>query len=291
VGSTARQHSASGAATSRGRRSESSAPLDELEVRPIQVGDAALAAGLHDQALPHTFFAALGVGFLRAYWRALATDPRTIGFVAARGEEAIGFVVGTSHPREQRRRIVRRHGARLLVLGAAGLARNPPQAVRFLRTRSGRYCRALRRYLRARSETLDASTGPGARQDGVLSHVMVSADVRAHGIGRALIDAFLRVSGEAGVTNVQLVTLGGERGASGFWRRLGWASAGAGRDADGRLIERFAHTTTVPARPAAVPPVALTARGVSTRPGSSPVNTPDGDGAVGGSSDARPWGT
>jgi GNAT superfamily N-acetyltransferase len=222
-----------------------------VEIRRLVPGDAPTAAALYGDALGHTFFAALGQRFLRAYWRALAMAPTSVGFVATFHGEPVGFVIGTLDPSAQRRWIVRRHAWPLLFHGVVGMLRQPAEAVRFGRTRALRYGRGLWRYLRAPASTREGSAPDGPRI-GVLLHIMVAPHAQALGVGRRLATAFMAMAAKSDVSELQLITLAGPAGAAGFWRAMGWESAGEAEDADRRRIERFRYPLVASRRDRAI---------------------------------------
>lgn len=198
-------------------------------VRLLEAPDIAFAAGLHAHALPQGFFVLLGPGFLRAYYRGFIASPHAIALVAEREGEPIGVLVGTLDSAAHHRYIVRRHGWRLAVVGAAGLAFHPRAAQRFLRTRALRYARSIARAWRTRSAG-SAGAQPGSTLRGplgVLSHVAVAAAARGTGAGTALVESFVVAARRTGTARVEVVTGARKDGAGSFYERLGWLRAGA----------------------------------------------------------------
>lgn len=197
-------------------------------VRLLEAEDIAFAAKLHAQALPQGFFVLLGPRFLRAYYRGFRASPYAIALVAERDGERIGVLVGTLDSAAHHRYVVRRHGWRLAVLGAAGLVLQPRAGQRFLRTRALRYARSIARAWRPGSGG-SAGAKPGARLRGplgVLSHVAVATKARGTGAGTALLESFVVAARRAGTARVELVTLAGSEGAASFYERLSWHRAG-----------------------------------------------------------------
>lgn len=206
-------------------------------------------ARLHAAALPHGFFAELGEGFLRAYLRGFVDGPRAAALVVEHDGEVAGFVVGPTTNDVHWGWVLRHHGVRLAVAGCLALLRRPRLLVRFLRTRLGRYVRAVLRRLRRRPGGPGVGTGQGAPGSGsevavvvaVLTHVAVDDVLRGRGSGRALVDAFVAACIAEGAGEVRLVTRADD-GASGFYTRLGWQSLGERRGADGTIVEEFRVT-------------------------------------------------
>jgi ribosomal protein S18 acetylase RimI-like enzyme len=133
-------------------------------VRPAAQEDLARTARLHEEGLPEGFFARIGWRFLRAYHAAFSRSPEATVLVAD-GDDGTpqGVLVGTLDNAAHYRWAMRRQGARLAVLGLVGLLAKPRLAAEFVRTRVGRYARAVGRQLRpGRSGPPDAGRGRDA---------------------------------------------------------------------------------------------------------------------------------
>lgn len=250
--------------------SERSSDRAPLHVRPARPGDAARTAAIHRRALPSGFFARLGTRFLARYHATFAASERARLLVAERGGAVVGFLAGTIDNEAHYRTVLRRRWPGLVVAGVGAMLRRPRLAAEFLRTRVGRYGRAVRRRVgrsagavggmpgsgsgpsggtshRAATAPAPASspggteTSDGARTNrpvAVLTHVAVSEDAQGTGAGRALVEAFTAEVRRARVGEVRLVTDRGGPGAR-FYRRLGWRSRGVRRGSDGSLVEEF----------------------------------------------------
>lgn len=216
-------------------------------VRPAMRPDLRAMAHLHAAALPHGFFADLGEGFLRTYLRGFVDGPHAAALVVEHEGAVAGFVVGPTTNDAHWGWVLRNHGVRLTVAGARALLRRPRLLAHFLRTRSGRYARAVLRRLRhadgdaaGRAPTDDAeAAGPVVA---VLTHVAVADVLRGRGSGRALVDAFVAACAAACVDEVRLVTLS-QGGAGSFYTRMGWQALGERRGADGTLVQEFRVTS------------------------------------------------
>lgn len=159
-------------------------------------------------------------------------SPHAIALVAEAEGRPLGYVVGTTDNAAHYRWVTRRLGPALAVRAALGLLRRPGLLIWFLRTRGGRYLRATIRRLRP--------AGPGIGQTekvGVLTHIVVATEARGLGIGQRLVDRFVEAASRGNVP-LEAVTLAGEQGASGFWRRAGWKPVET-VVRDGRAFERF----------------------------------------------------
>lgn len=209
-----------------------------MVVRRLTDDDLRFAAALHRRALPHGFFAGLGLRFLRAYYHTFLASPAACAVVAEADGQRAGVLVGTIDDHHHWRWVVRSRGAPLAALGSLALLSRPRAALRFVRTRARRYLRALVRSLGPSHDDFSAS-GPAPRPVAVLTHVSVVPHGRGVGIGAALVAAFVREAAAAGVSELQLVTLADDRGAAGFYRGLGWEYVCDRRGLDGTMLSRF----------------------------------------------------
>ena len=196
-------------------------------VRTARRGDERFTAALHREALEHGFFADLGPAFLRAYHRTFIDSPHAVGYLASVGDTPVGFLTGVLGPRAHARWVLSHRGVALATVGAASIALRPLVALRFLRTRMGRYVRGWRRHRAV------AAPGPVAGVPAVLSHVAVLPGARGAGSGRELVDAFVHACRAAGADRVILLSLEGSAGAGAFYERLGWRRGSVTTTPDG----------------------------------------------------------
>ena len=210
------------------------APGSASPVRSLERRDVEFCVALHREALGHGFFVELGDRFMRAYYRALLDSPHAVAIKGEVGGQAVGFVVGAVRARAHRGWMLRHRGALLAVLGSAGLLRHPPAALRFVRTRLGRYARTWRR------ERLGEPRQQAciAADPAVLTHVAVVPGARRSGAGRRLVEAFVNEAMRAGAQRA-LLTTRADDGAGSFYERLGWRRSGTHTTVDGRQVEEW----------------------------------------------------
>lgn len=205
-------------------------------IRPLGHDDLAFAAALHRQALPHGFFARLGPRFLARYHATFVDSPHAVALLAEHAPGPSGLVVGPVDAAAHRSWVLDERGPRLALAGLGALAVRPRVLATFLRSRLGRYSRAVWHRLRPGRERGRAASG---RPVAVLMHVAVAPHARGTGTGRALVAAFCEQVAARGAREVRLVTLGGPRGAGPFYRHLGWEHVGDHPDRDGRIVSEF----------------------------------------------------
>ena len=197
--------------------------------------DLGFTAALHAAALPHGFFAELGLRFLVVYHRAFLHSPHGLGLVAELGGAPVGMLVGTVDDTAHHRWVIRRLGPALAGRGMAALVVRPRLLLRFCRTRIRRYALGIARRLLPLPAPADRPRPTSGR--GVLTHVAVAADARGSGAGAGLVERFVADAAAAGASELVLVTLADD-GAAAFYERLGWRREDRGVERDGRWYER-----------------------------------------------------
>ena len=212
--------------------------VSQSRVRPARQAELLKTAALHEQALPDGFFARLGCRFLRRYHRTFLASPRAEVLVVRDGPRPAGMLVGT-YDNAAHYRWVMRHRSRVLALvGMVSLLVRPRLAWEFLRTRLGRYARAVVRFLRRRAAPAAGGDQGAGAQVAVLTHVAVSPQARGAGVGGALVEEFVERAQRAGADEVRLITPSQGPGPS-FYRALGWYRLGSRRAADGTIVDEF----------------------------------------------------
>lgn len=210
---------------------------DQVRYRAMSPADLPYVVAEHRHHFPDGFFARLGPRFLTEYYRAFLTGPSTRTIVADQDGEPVGYLVGVTDPAAQRAHVVQQHGRRLMARAAAAMLVRPFLAALFLRTRGCLYARKL---LRRRSDGRAVEV-PCPRA-AVLSHVAIADRAQSAGIGSALVRWFEQQAAAAGCERLVLVTVSGEDGAAGYYRRRGWKAAGERCTPDGRWLTTFERT-------------------------------------------------
>lgn len=206
-----------------------------VRLRSMSEEDLGFVVDQHRRYFPEGFFARLGRGFLREYYRGFLTSRAARTLVAERDGEPVGYLVGVTGPTAHRKHVVDRHGLRMVLRAAVAMLVRPWLALRFLRTRAGRYARKLLVTRRATGATQAAPTGPV----GILTHVAVAQPAQSGGVGTVLVETFEQQAADAGCQHLVLVTAAGERGPGRFYRRRGWRDKGQHRTPDGQLLATY----------------------------------------------------
>ncbi|MGH3317795.1 MAG: GNAT family N-acetyltransferase [Nocardioidaceae bacterium] len=199
----------------------------------------------HRRHFPDGFFARLGRGFLREYYRAFLTSAKSRTVVAELDGTPVGYLVGVTDPAAHRGHVVQRHGRVLVVRAAAAMLVRPSLAYCFLRTRLGLYTRKLlRRRPRVPSDGPVQANGDDS-VTAVLTHVAVAPEAQSIGIGSELIDHFDQEVAAVGCDRLALVTASGEDGAGPYYRRRGWTARGERCTPDGMALTTYERPVEV----------------------------------------------
>lgn len=226
-------------------------------VRRMVSADIPACVELHMDGLGTEFVTRFGRRFLRRYYRAYLESPGGLCLIA-QGEDdqaPAGLLLGALDPASHYRYVVRTHGFGLAGQIALECARHPGLGVDLVRTRGMRYLRGAARNLRrgphagskAAAPDPAAASGPGEAPNpgeapdpgGEITHVVVAADRRRLGVGRALLAAAEREAASAGVLTMDLVTPLDDPGAAAFYMSAGWTRVGEVQTASGERFARF----------------------------------------------------
>ncbi|GAA1913164.1 hypothetical protein GCM10009737_13240 [Nocardioides lentus] len=216
-------------------------PLDMLAVPTPPAGDVELVAlggeharwvaATHVAELPHGLFPRLGRGFVRRWHAAHVASPHGTAYVALRGGEPVGFLLGSTDRRAGVAWLLEHRRGPLVRAAARAFATRPRLLAEFAATRAGRYLRRLR----GRPAAGTAGT-PSAERIAVLEAIVVAPSARGNGIGTRLVARFLDDTTTAGADRVELVTKAGAEGAAAFYERVGWTRVGSHVDRDGDTV-------------------------------------------------------
>lgn len=218
-----------------------------VTIDPASEPDLQRTSALHERALDSGLFPSLGRRFLRHYHRTFVRSPHAVALVAHEEGEPIGFVFGTVDNQAHQRWVIRRHGWRLALAGILAMMSRPRVAVTFLRTRVGRYARALvRAVVPSRPRAVAASeptssAGSDATEattTAVLTHIATEKAARSRGIGEQLATGFVAEVADGGADEARLIATAGGRAAR-FYARLGWRPVTRRAARDGSDVEEL----------------------------------------------------
>jgi ribosomal protein S18 acetylase RimI-like enzyme len=194
-----------------------------VEVRPMEPRDILDVVELHRTLLPDWFVAAAGRRFLEMFYSE-ALRMGEIACVAVQEGLVAGFVMGSVRPHSFSRSLLRSHAFDLLLAGAVATVGSPRSWPRIATA-------ALKPFLREETAHSPAAT---------LMFIAVSPWTESAGIGRRLVDAFVREAGRRNAGRIMLTTrmFDNER-ANRFYRRLGFTAVAERRRGDREWVRDY----------------------------------------------------
>lgn len=196
-------------------------------VRPMTRGDLDVVARMHAEHFPRNVAVRFGRAFVREYLRLFVDGSCAVAFVATRGDEIRGYLVGVTSTAGHRPH-VRARMPRLVITAGPRLLLN----LLFL-------ARVLKRKVGHRLQGPSGAATPPPGPIAVLSHVAVSSECRQSGLGSALVMAFETAAARSGARTAALATVDGEDGAGEFYVDHGWRLAGCGVTVDQRRLQLY----------------------------------------------------
>ena len=186
----------------------------EFTLRPFaSLGDQALEriAALHHEVM-HNLLTDLGRPLILRYYQTARSDPSVIGFCAfSSSQEVLGWVVGSPDPFAVNRRLRKPFFwflQRMLLL---------------ILCHPSAFFQMVFSVLHSSQQRLAIHTIE-------LTYIGVAPEAQAQGIGRSLLNAFLKASRSAGYLSVELTTETDNRHALGLYRKSGFAVKNASRE-------------------------------------------------------------
>lgn len=197
--------------------------IADFDVRPMEARDIAEVAELHRTALPDWFLVAAGRRFLEMFY-AEALKTGEIAYVAVQEGLVAGFVMGSVRPRAFSRSLLRSRALDLLLAGGVATAMSPRSWARVAAA-------AMKPFVGEATGDVRAAT---------LMFVAVATWIESAGVGRRLVDAFVREADRRGADRITLTTrvFNNER-ANRFYRRLGFESVAVRRRGDREWVRDY----------------------------------------------------
>ena len=188
-----------------------------MNVRRMRRDDVDAVVAIHLAAFPSFFLTFLGPRFLRVFYDAVMRDG--IALVATENDRVAGFVVGMLESQSFYRRLFRKRFVQVAIAIIPAVLRRPSTIGRVMR--------------RARQRTSEVTAGAE------LMSLAVHPRRQHHGLGRALVEAFVR---ELGTEPLWLITDAAENDAvKKFYESLGFAARREFTNAEGRKLVEYAR--------------------------------------------------
>jgi ribosomal protein S18 acetylase RimI-like enzyme len=191
-----------------------------MNVRPMRRTDLDAVVAIHLAAFPTFFLTFLGPRFLRVFYGAVMRDG--IALVATLDDRVAGFVVGMLDSRSFYRRLWGRRFFQVTFAIMPVLLRHPS---------------TLRRVAR-RGVARAFQPAPGAE----LMSLAVHPREERHGLGRALVEAFIGAVRASGTENLWLITDAADNDAvKRFYETQGFTVRRSFINAEGRALVEYAR--------------------------------------------------
>jgi ribosomal protein S18 acetylase RimI-like enzyme len=159
-----------------------------LMIRQMRKDDVPNVVRVHLAGFQGFFLTFLGPAFLRELYKATLIDNSGIGFVAEYEEGICGFVTGTTHPSGFYRRLLRNRWWRFALASVLPVLKRPSIIPRLLRALS-------------MPEKVNKQDGRGT-----LMSIAVLPEMKGKGIGKTLVNAFLKDAANRGLKQVDLLS-------------------------------------------------------------------------------------
>lgn len=194
-----------------------------LRITALEFGVVKCCVDVHLRAFPNFFLSSLGPKFLEEFYRSFVTDPDGIGFVAAdRPVTVVGVVVGALNPGGYFWRLLMRRWWAFCLASLTRLTRQPSIA---------------RRLLRALVYRGQSPPGPPRA---LLSSLAVAPEYQGRGIGRQLVEQWLKEVRRRGAVGCYLTTdAEGNDRVNAFYSQLGWRREATYCSPEGRRMNRY----------------------------------------------------
>jgi GNAT superfamily N-acetyltransferase len=179
---------------------------------------------IHLRAFPDFFLTLLGPRFLREFYRAFLNDETSIAFAAEdESGNVVGVVVGTGQPVGFFRRLLIRRWWAFGLASLAPILKNPSIG---------------KRIFRALAYRGDPPSRPGYA---LLSSIAVAPDTQGIGLGKALLDVWIKEAKKRSCRGAYLTTDALHNDTvNSFYRNAGWRLESFFLTAEGRKMNRYA---------------------------------------------------
>jgi ribosomal protein S18 acetylase RimI-like enzyme len=201
------------------------------QVREASAADVPAMVEIHLRAFPDFFLSQLGRPFLRRLYAGFVREPSGCALIAQQGAAVVGYIAGTSSPERYFRERLHREGFAFACSALPGLLRAPSRTLERLWSA-----------LRYRGER-----PPDLAGGWLVSSVAVDPEVRAAGIGSALVRAFCAHAAAARARWVYLLTdESGNDPVQAFYERAGFHLHSRIMRGGGRVMRVYAQDPSKP---------------------------------------------
>jgi ribosomal protein S18 acetylase RimI-like enzyme len=197
------------------------------EIRRMNQSDVKSVTLIHLKSFPGFFLTFMGGAFLERFYAATISDETHIAFVSLQDEKITGFVVGTTEPRGFYKRLLFRFGGRFLFASIRPVLNHPITILRLF-------------------NRLLSSTGTQyAPDEALLMSIAVLPECEGHGLGRALIAAFVKEACNRQIKKVYLTTdKNNNERVNLFYQKIGFDQVRSFITSEGREMNEYRFSVT-----------------------------------------------
>ena len=178
---------------------------------------------IHLRAFPNFFLSFLGPRFLREFYTSFLVDPQGVGFVAlSSAGQILGVIVGPVDPRGYFKRLLKRRWWKFCMASIAAVVQRPSCMPRLFRA------------------VFYRGEFPAGVQRALLSSVAVDPNVQSVGVGKKLVEHWLKEVRRRGATGCYLTTdAEGNEKVNQFYQSLHWRIDSVYLTPEGRRMHRY----------------------------------------------------
>jgi ribosomal protein S18 acetylase RimI-like enzyme len=192
-------------------------------IRQMRKDDVANVVRVHLAGFQGFFLAFLGPAFLRELYKGTVVDPSGIGFVAENEEGKVcGFVTGTSEPSGFYRRLLIKRWWRFTLASVLPVLKRPSIIPRLLRALS----------MPEKTKKQDGR--------GTLMSIATLPEMKGKGLGKALVNAFIKDAACRGLKQVDLLSDSDNNDdVNAFYKGLGFKCERQFTTPEGRAMNEY----------------------------------------------------
>lgn len=180
---------------------------------------------IHLRAFPNFFLSFLGPRFLREFYASFLVDSQGVGFVAlSSAGQILGVIVGSVDPNGYFKRLLKRRWWKFCMASIAAMVQQPSCIPRLFRA------------------VFYRGESPAGAQRALLSSVAVDPNVQSVGVGKKLVEHWLKEIQRRGATGCYLTTdAEGNEKVNQFYQSLHWRIDGVYLTPEGRRMHRYVY--------------------------------------------------
>lgn len=198
----------------------------KTEVNKLDSKDIREVVDVHMCAFPNFFLTFLGPRFLKVFYNSFTYDPAGIGFVAKDREtgKVLGFIVGPLVPDGYFKRLLKKRWFAFCFASIAAICKRPTIVKRLFKALFYR------------------GQAPSGAKRALLSSIAVDPEAQGQGVGRILVERWIREIKQQGGNGCYLTTDAIDNDSvNNFYKKLGWTIESTYETPEGRKMNRYIY--------------------------------------------------